>query len=216
MTTIYLDESGDLGFDLTKSATSRYFVVTVLVVQQTRPLARIVKKVFRKIKSIKKKRHQKRSGVLHCHKESPTTRKHLLDLLSKEDVQIVTLLLDKQKVRVKPQGKRQNLYNYVTNYLLDRIITEKIVSDTDEITLIASRRETSKYLNKNFQEYLCDQTKQNHGLEVSIEIIPHHKDPGLQVVDFVSWSVFRKHQYQETDYIDIIQECITDAHELLI
>jgi len=44
MSFVFLDESGDLGFDFTKKKTSKFFVVTCLVVENKRPIEKIVSK----------------------------------------------------------------------------------------------------------------------------------------------------------------------------
>ena len=38
MAYIFLDESGDLGFDFSKKRTSRYFIITCLFVSHKRPI----------------------------------------------------------------------------------------------------------------------------------------------------------------------------------
>jgi hypothetical protein len=65
----------------------------------------------------------------------------------------MSIYLNKEKVYIKLQNEKHVLYNYVTNILLDRIITKKLLKDNN-ITLIASRRETNKFLNENFKNYL--------------------------------------------------------------
>ncbi|MCP4482785.1 MAG: DUF3800 domain-containing protein [bacterium] len=44
---IYLDESGDLGFDFSKEKTSKYFIITLLCVASKRSLDKIVKNIFK-------------------------------------------------------------------------------------------------------------------------------------------------------------------------
>lgn len=47
---IFLDESGDLGFDLSKSGTSRYFVITLLVCEDLQTQNGIISAVKRTLK----------------------------------------------------------------------------------------------------------------------------------------------------------------------
>ncbi|MCA9407428.1 MAG: DUF3800 domain-containing protein [Candidatus Omnitrophica bacterium] len=44
MVHLFLDESGDLGFDFTKKKTSRVFVITCLFTEHKRGIEKIVKK----------------------------------------------------------------------------------------------------------------------------------------------------------------------------
>jgi hypothetical protein len=46
MAYIFLDESGDLGFDFSKKKTSQYFVVTFLFVHKKRPVEKVIKNIF--------------------------------------------------------------------------------------------------------------------------------------------------------------------------
>jgi len=41
---IFLDESGDLGFDFSKKRTSKYFIITCLFATNKRPIEKIVSK----------------------------------------------------------------------------------------------------------------------------------------------------------------------------
>jgi hypothetical protein len=45
-TTVYLDESGDLGFDFANARTSRHFPVAALASVDTKAIGKAVKKVF--------------------------------------------------------------------------------------------------------------------------------------------------------------------------
>ncbi|MBQ5945564.1 DUF3800 domain-containing protein [bacterium] len=54
-----MDESGDLGFNMTKSRTSKFFVITFLVTKDEKIPNLIIKKFFQWLKHflIKKKKH---------------------------------------------------------------------------------------------------------------------------------------------------------------
>ena len=55
MAYIYLDESGDLGFDFNKKKTSKNFVVTCLFIENRKPIEKIVKKTHSELKKKYKK-----------------------------------------------------------------------------------------------------------------------------------------------------------------
>ncbi|MFA6571259.1 MAG: DUF3800 domain-containing protein, partial [Bacteroidota bacterium] len=75
MAYIFLDESGDLGFDFSKKKTSNNFVITFLFLKTKNSVENIVKKIFRSFNKNEIKRH---SGMLHAYKETKNTRKRLL------------------------------------------------------------------------------------------------------------------------------------------
>ena len=66
MSYIFLDESGDLGFDTNKK-NSRYFVVTILFTENKNAIEKTVKKVHA---ALRKRVKRLSGGVLHSYKEN--------------------------------------------------------------------------------------------------------------------------------------------------
>lgn len=206
-----MDESGNLGFNFNKKGTSTYFLITFLFTKNKRSIEKCVKKVHA---GLRKK--YKKVGVLHAYVEEPVTRKRLLSFLSKKDFKIMTIILNKKKVFTKLQDEKPVLYNYVTNILLDRIFAKKLLrsDDPDSIEIIASRKETNKFLNQNFKSYLQSKISNNHNINVTISIKTPAQEKALQAVDFVSWAIFRKYEYKDETYYDIIKENIIEENRL--
>ena len=205
-----MDESGCLGFDFNKKKTSKYFIVTFLFTSSKRPLEKAVRKVHGGLR----KKLRKHPGVLHCHKEKPATRKRLLKLIKEKDCSIMTIYLNKRKVYTRLQDEKHVLYNYVTNILLDRIFSRRFMPTINNITLIASKRETNKFLNENFSSYLNRQVTNMHNIKFTIDIKTPAEEKSLQVVDFVSWAIFRKYEYGDKSYYDLIKEKIMEENPL--
>ncbi|GMO55112.1 MAG: hypothetical protein Ta2C_09440 [Candidatus Endomicrobiellum trichonymphae] len=207
MAYIFMDESGCLGFDFTKAKTSRYFVITFLMAKNDNVINKVVSKIF---KSIPKSKRQTHCGILHCNKEDNKTRIKLLTELKDKDVSVMSIILNKQKVRTKLKDKKAVLYNYVTNILLGRIINKKLLPSGESIDFIASRRETNRFLNENFKGYLKTKTLLNHKLKIEVSINSPHSVKELQVVDFVSWAMFKKYEHDESYYYNIIENLVVD------
>ena len=210
MAYIFLDESGDLGFDFSKKRTSKYFIITCLFTPHKRPIEKIVAKTHAELK----KKHKKRGGVLHCFQEKPITRQRLLKRLSNKDCSIMAIYLNKNKVYTKLQNEKDVLYNYVTNILLDRICVKKLIDKNKPIILVASRKETNKFLNLNFKNYLSQSAKNNHKVNLTVEIRTPFEEKCLQAVDFASWSIFRKYQYGDENYYNFIKQKIAEESPL--
>ena len=210
MAYIFLDESGDLGFDSEKRGASQYFVVTLLCCDDKRPIEKAVKSVHTSLT----RTCQRRGGVLHCYREKPVTRNRLLSKLSNKEMKVMAIYLNKKKVYTKLQDQKDVLYNFVTNILLDRIFTKKLVPLDDQITLVASRKETSRFLNLNFKNFLANQVKLKHKLNFNVEIKTPHEEKALQAVDFLSWSIFRKYEYQDESYYGIFKHQIIEENIL--
>ncbi len=95
MSYIFLDESGDLGFNFKKKRTSKYFVVTLLFVPGAKgPIEKVVKKTHTELA----RKRKKRVGVLHAVNEKPITRQRLLKRLTEKECTIMAIYLNKQKV----------------------------------------------------------------------------------------------------------------------
>jgi hypothetical protein len=210
MAYIFLDESGDLGFN-PKKKSSKYFLITFLFVKNKRPVEKIIKKVAGNLSKKELKRH---IGVLHSCKEKPKTRMKLLKLLNEKDVSILFIYLNKQKVYTKLQNEKQVLYNYVTNILLDRILTRKLISLNYPIKLIASRRETNKFFNQNFKSYLENQVSNNHKIKIKVEVKTPNSEKCLQVVDFACWAIYQKIERKNDGYYNLIKQKIVEESSL--
>ena len=120
MSFIFVDESGNLGFDFKKKRTTSYFLITFLFCENHRAIEKCVIKVHGALR----KKYRK-VGLLHAHKEEPVTRKRLLTHLAQKECSIMTILLNKKKVYTRLQDEKAVLYNYVTNILLDQYFPKK-------------------------------------------------------------------------------------------
>jgi hypothetical protein len=210
---IFMDESGDLGFDFRKSKTSKFFIVTFLFCENKKPIEKIVKKIFSSFTKSEKKFHP--DGTIHAYKEESKTRLKVLNLLSRnKDISIISIYLNKEKVYTRLQDEKHVLYNYVTNILLDRVCTKNLIPNDKPITLIASRRETNKFINENFKSYLNHQTFNNHKINIKIEIHTPKKEKCLQIVDMACWSIYRKYEHRDDSFYNKIKNLIVEESPL--
>lgn len=211
MAYIFLDESGDLGFNFKKKGTSNFFVITLLFIEHSKgPIEKIIKKAHSQLA----KKFKRRLGVLHAVYEKPVTRQRILKGIAEKDCLVMTIYLNKRKVFTHLQDEKQVLYNYVTNILLDRIYIKKIISSDKLIDLIASRRETNKFLNENFKNYLKRQVKSNYKGAIQISIKTPAEEKCLQATDFLSWAFFRKYEKGDDSYYNIFKGKIVEESPL--
>ncbi|MBI3443489.1 DUF3800 domain-containing protein [Candidatus Woesebacteria bacterium] len=210
MAFIFLDESGDLGFDPRKK-NSRYFLVTILSTGNKREIEKIVKKVHT---TLRKKVKRLSGGILHAYKEKPITRIRVLKKIADTECVVMTIYLNKAKVYTNLKEEKHVLYNYVTNILLDRIMSRKLVDTKLELVLVASKKETNKFLNENFKNYLQTQVNKKHGLKLKIEIRMPSEEKSLQAVDFVSWAIFRKYEHGDDTYYNLIKSKVIEENPL--
>lgn len=204
---IFLDESGDLGFS---KKSSKWFLFTLIIIEDKRSLERVVKKVW---KSLYKK--HKHVGELHAFHEKEMTRKKMLRMLNEiKDVQVMTVVLNKEKVHISLREQKNILYNYVANILLEKIHKTPNFNNEQIIELVVDRKDTKKSLRKNFIEYLTASIKGRGVKDCKIELHSSHDNKSLQAVDFVSWAIFRKYEYADFEYYEIIKDKIFEEYVL--
>lgn len=199
---LFLDESGDLSFNFNKPKTSRYFIVAFLLTDNHRKLDKIVSKIFSGFNKVERKAHR---GALHCVKETDVTRLRLLKEINDSRSTAFILVLDKYSVTGIQKQDIHNLYNELVCELLVEACKRQMIDNLGNLRIIASRRETNKYLNLKFVE---DVEGSLGGTAVpQIEIVSANEMKGLQAVDFVSWSFFQKYEFNQPEYADLLAEC---------
>lgn len=136
----------------------------------------------------------------------------LQKLRYKNGVSVLVIRLNKNKVYSHLQNEKSALYNYITNILLDRLLNKKIFPTLTPVEFIASRRETNTFLNENFKSYLL--SKYCDKLPISINIKTSSQEKCLQIVDCLSWSIFRKYEYNDESYYQVIKDLIVEDNPL--
>jgi hypothetical protein len=108
----------------------------------------------------------------------------------------------------KFDSKKHELYNYFSKALIDVVISKKIIDLKSNINIFAERRETSKFLNSNFKNYIKSELSNKHSLKFNIQIKLPSEEKSLQAVDFISWSIFRYFDRKDDMYYKIIKKKI--------
>jgi hypothetical protein len=211
MAYILMDEIGDLGFDFSKKKTTTFFLVTFIFTTSKRSCERIVKDILRNFTPAQRKR---RKGIIHCTKEDQVIRKRIFNKIQNADIKIISVILNKQKVYTRLKDEKHVLYNYVTNILLDRIFSKGIIPGFKTIKLIASKRETNRFFNQNFKNYLEQQANKIHNVRLEIDIKTPYEEKGLQVADCISWAIFRRYEFKDRTYYNFIREKIAEENML--
>lgn len=192
---IYLDESGDLGFDLNKAKTSRYLVIGLLVFFDTRAHSRMKQAVKRTLKNKLPKNTPELKG---CHL-SLSIKKYFLKTANKENNwSLYAAIADKKcwvkhyisKYRQEPNKK--DLYNEIAKRLFSQLWQ---LQNTQRIDIVVDR-------SKNKDEILVfDQAiksaVQEH-IKVKIPLSIKHRcskeDFCLQAIDLFCTGIGKKYE----------------------
>lgn len=205
---IYLDESGDLGFDFNKRATTDYFVVTLLLVRNKQNKIKIDKAVERTLKNKINvgKRAKKPENELKGTKTSLGVKEYFYRQIEKAEFEIYTIALNKRRVFKYLQENHERLYNYVARLVIDQIpfrgAKAKIVLSLDKSK---SRKEI-----KEFNRYLFNQLEGVLPLKIPLEIyhLASYESKGVQAADLFCWGVFRKYERGDTKWYKVFKEKI--------
>ncbi len=194
---IYLDESGDLGFDFTKSKTSRYLILTILVCND-HETAKLISK------SIKKTLRNKFTPSIPELKGTNTplaTKKYFLKhILSNLNWRIYCVIADKKmwlEHHFQNHGKppqKTSFYDEIAKRLLSQVYFK---SDS-HIEIVVDRSKT-KYEISVFDEKIISMLHEKISEKTKLSIDHHasYAQSGLQAVDLFCWGIRRK--YEEND-----------------
>ncbi len=178
---IYIDESGDTGY--TKKST-RYFILTAVIVDDPFVLRRIAKDVH------KYNLDTKKINMLHANKETNLVKNKLTKILLRTDINCVSVVLDKVVIH------SEDLYIFA----LEKIIQH--FSILDKQSFIVARKDTLKSYNQKITKIF-----NNYGM-LSIFSTPT-SEKSLQIADFYCWAIFSKFEHDKSDYFNKLKHQIT-------
>ncbi len=202
MAYIYMDESGDLWFNLSNS-NSQYFIITFLISNTEKDCENVMKKAFKRMSGKNIKRN---ASYFHSNKEHRNAVKKVIDLANRRDFKIVALIADKKHLSERQKSNIHQLYNTMVGNLLEQCETRGLITSKEDHFFVASRRETNKTLNADFIKHLETITSD------LVRITAHIKSPweakGLEIVDAISFSLYQKREFKKSDLCSILENKI--------
>ncbi len=193
---LYLDESGDLGFDFSNDKTTKFFTVTVMLLKgfdNNRRLINVVKKTI--------KRKLPNTHELKGSNTSIEVKRYFYDSISSIMLPfcIYTLTFDKGKL-ADLRNKKNIMYNFMVKTLIDKIPDIKTATSTELII----DKSKNKLAIENFNKYIIGQSE----LKECCHKIRHsksHENYGIQAVDLFSWGIFRKYEQKDLQWYNIFE-----------
>jgi len=193
---IYLDESGDLGFNFEKRKTTKKFVITLLVCDSDVARKEFDKAVRRTLKN-KLNRRKKNSRFRTELKGIGTAvivKKYIFRNIKTNRWAIYSLILNKNRVDTNLQtnfGKKK-LYNFLARFFIEKLNLSKVQRNVE---LIVDRCKNKEEV-RDFNQYLVNQLEVLLPLNIDLNIshFTSQESTGLQAVDLFSWGIFRKYE----------------------
>lgn len=209
---IFLDESGDLGFDFGTKSPTRMFAITLLVCKNNSAVKAFQKSINRTLKNKINHKANKKS-IKHELKGSETTiasKKYFLQqILDNPDWDIYCVLLNKQELikKLDRPSVHKNIYNNCARQILETVDFNH--SSLKKVNLIIDRSKNSKEIIE-FNRYVADHLAGL--LQPNTHLIIEHQtsaeNAGLQSVDLFSWGVFKKHESNDEVWYSLFKSRI--------
>jgi hypothetical protein len=213
---IYLDESGDLGFDFTKRKTSRKFVITLLVSDDRETATQFKKAVRRTLKN--KVNHKKKRKIVREMKGTQTrheVKEYFFRNMPTTGWRIYSVVLNKERVypKLKTKQGKKKLYNFLARFILEKV---DLRNHGTAVNLIIDRCKNREEI-RDFNNYIANQLEGLLPLNVPLYITHElsQDNTGLQVVDLFCWGLYRKYESNDTKWYDVFKEAIGFEDEYL-
>ena len=188
---IYIDESGDLG---TKKASSRYFVMAAIKVEDSKKLEKIIKKTRRDFKKKMLTSNEVKGGNL------PYELKiKILEKLKNIDYEVFIIVFDKENRFKIGYGDNKKAYDILASRLAKLI-------NIDKPTFIFIDKSKNKQEEiDNFNELFLNNLNNIKKQPIKIEHADSMHYKGLQMADLISWTTFQNFENDNPKFLDMIK-----------
>jgi len=214
---IYLDESGDLGFNFYKKKTTKKFVITLLVCTSEAARKEFTKAVRRTLKNkLNRKKNNSRSiAELKGIETTLEIKKYFFKNIKTNGWGIYTLALNKARVEPHLQTKsgKKKLCNFLARFLMEKVDLSHVQRNVDLIVDRCKNREEVR----DFNQYLVNQLEALLPLHTHLNIshLTSQESAGLQAVDLFSWGIFRKYENNDPEWYNVYRHKVMFETEYL-
>lgn len=200
---LYLDESGDLGFDFVNKKPSAFFTVCVLAIkgrENDRALVNAVRTVLRRQSFL----HANKKGYeLKGNTASQELKNYFYKKASHIDFKLYSITLNKKKVYPLLAEDKDRAYNYIARLALEQVNFK----DAAVRVIMTVDKSKSRLRVVEFNNYIISQIKSLIDPLVPLDIIHinSHESPGLQAVDMFAWGIFRKYEKADLEWFNVFK-----------
>ena len=213
---LYLDESGDLGFDFVNKKPSKFFTITILALSSQEANRQLIKAA--KITLRRKLNHPNNHKRIALELKGTGTileiKKYFFSKAEKVKFGVYSITLNKKKVFSQLADNKPRVYNYVARKVLDQIPFEK--NNGSRVELILDKSMAKPEI-QEFNSYIRRQLEGRLSPCVPLDIYHwlSHENYGLQIADLFCWGIFQKYEKKNTEWYDIYKEKIRFDEQFL-
>lgn len=196
---LYLDESGDLGFDFVNKKPSKFFTITIIAVKGAVANRLLINSVKN---TLKRKLHAGKNTIeLKGSKTSIEIKKYFYEQCKNIDFGIYSLTLNKKRLYEYLAKDKERIYNYVARLVMDNIPFEK--ADT-RIYLIVDKSK-SRPETEEFNSYVMRELKGRLDPKVPVDIYHYlsHENMGVHAADMFCWGIYRKYEKRDEEWFNV-------------
>ena len=156
------------------------------------------------------KKRLKKYPELKGNNSSNKVRYEVLQRFIKTKSEIFVIILEKSKVYEYLKEKKNKLYNYISNLILN-----ECSFDNPSICLIVDKSKSNRSLREDFDNYIRQKLdRRNQLCKLTIRHENSQNEACLQILDFISWAIFRNYEYKDSQFLDIIKDKIVIRKEV--
>ncbi|MEE9176526.1 MAG: DUF3800 domain-containing protein [Thermodesulfobacteriota bacterium] len=214
---IYQDESGCLGFN---SGSSKYFVVALLCPKNSKHVSNVIRKFKGRLikdgwpKSIEIKAHNlfvaktdDRITDIYKYKQTPEQPIFtILNSLAKCEIEIDAIVVLKEKIHANLRPLPNSI---LLNYFAGRVLVDRIIV-YDDVHLFVDETSKQTHNLQHFDGYIQTGVFLTKKKYFPFEIIHGNSNViyGISATDFISWAIFRKYEFKDSRFFDVIKSKI--------
>lgn len=206
---IFLDESGNLDFSV---GGSRYFILSAMSVSRSFPST---------VPLMELKYDLWEGGLeieyFHASEDRQATRNAVFEIISKHSSSYRTdsVIVEKRKTHPTLQSDHSRFYKKIFDILLHYVLEghrkdhQQIIFVCDVIPLNRRRKALEKAIKLNLAAWA-----KTHGNRYSILFCSSKSEQNLQVVDYISWAIYRKWEQADQRSYRLIQRCMRSEFDV--
>jgi hypothetical protein len=203
---LYLDESGDLGFDFEKKRPSNFFTICILATSSRDSFLKIGQAVR---KTLRRKLNKPKTQKIYELKGTSTSlaiKKYFWQHVADCQFAIYAMTLNKRRVYKNFAQKKDRVYNFIARQVIDHIPFEKASS---RIQIVVDKSKGKPEI-ADFNNYIFRQLEGriSPDIPVNIDHLSSLDDAVLQAVDLFVWGIFRKYERNDKEWYDVFREKI--------
>jgi len=197
---LYLDESGDLGFDFFSKKPSKFFTIAILAIRGVNNNRVLLKSVR---KTIRRKLCKKSLQELKGSHSTIEVKRYFYNLVSSVPFDIYALTLNKKRVYNELTQKKDRVYNFIARNVLDRIPFDNTLK---RIEFIIDKSKNRREIGE-FNDYIVRQLKGRLDPKIPLNISHHTsiENPGLQAIDLFSWGIYRRYERADNEWYNLFK-----------